>query len=403
MNFVHYLDENGFYSTIRYQGSTFAEWIDNINEPHRLLRGKFPKGSLPEFWTQPDDTDPTGKSILVHFYSKRGKLYAPFSKGIIIEAARVYFSLDIILIPLEEKMEENCFHAIWRIPAPRPISPKRRTVSFEEISNKIDLEKPSPRLMFNFSRHDTVAETVTTTTTATTQDQPKCPFGHATSMTNTTKALTSLNNNIDINSLGEMISDESTPKDIKPIEENIGINAKVFQQIFPFHIVINPQMNIVQMGPKMKEFFQKYIADEMNSNSLMNHYFQMILPLHYPLTWQELKKLQNNSIELALHGYDRDIKFRGEIVVLEEDILEGKGYLAFLISPDVLNVNEFVALDLRLSDIPKYSFQRDILLAEEHMKIETDKSVLLTKLSKRVSKESKKSKVSNQFLIISSN
>jgi hypothetical protein len=184
---------------------------------------------------------------------------------------------------------------------------------------------------------------------------------------------------------------------------SVGINAKVFQQIFPFHIVINPQMNIVQMGPKMKEFFQKYIADEMNSNSLMNHYFQMILPLHYPLTWQELKKLQNNSIELALHGYDRDIKFRGEIVVLEEDILEGKGYLAFLISPDVLNVNEFVALDLRLSDIPKYSFQRDILLAEEHMKIETDKSVLLTKLSKRLSKESKKSKVSNQFFIISSN
>jgi hypothetical protein len=131
MNFVHYLDENGFYSTIRYQGSTFAEWIDNINEPHRLLRGKFPKGSLPEFWTQPDDTDPTGKSILVHFYSKRGKLFAPYTKGIIIEAARVYFSLDVTLILINEDWEGECYHAIWRIPAPSPISPKRRTVSFD--------------------------------------------------------------------------------------------------------------------------------------------------------------------------------------------------------------------------------------------------------------------------------
>lgn len=64
--FLHFLKEHGYESTMRFQGNTFHQWIKNVNEPHRLLRSRFPKSRLPEFWSEEDESDPSKQAVSPH-------------------------------------------------------------------------------------------------------------------------------------------------------------------------------------------------------------------------------------------------------------------------------------------------------------------------------------------------
>jgi hypothetical protein len=96
VNFIRFVQQNGYESTIRCQGTTFSEWLRNLNEPHRLLKSRFPNSKFPEFWCVNDENDLTGQTLILHYYSYRGELFAPMVLGCIKEAAKVYFNLDVI-------------------------------------------------------------------------------------------------------------------------------------------------------------------------------------------------------------------------------------------------------------------------------------------------------------------
>eukprot|EP01033_Poteriospumella_lacustris_P001882 gene1882-1368_t len=129
--------------------------------------------------------------------------------------------------------------------------------------------------------------------------------------------------------------------------------------------------------------------------------FALTLPDDFPLNWQSLRKLRDANIEMVTttvtssteSGTATSIKFRGEVMFLNEHASQPDQTMAvFLINPYVSAMQDLMQLDLSLNDLPKHSFQRDVLLIGEHIRSETDYGIKLTQLSKRLDQESKKAK-----------
>jgi len=92
--FAHYIRGEGYETLLCCQGSTLKDWMSNINAIHHHLQSTFPKKMImPEFWCEDSATD--DGSLVLHYHSKRGKLFAPLAKGLVEEVAKFQFKLDI--------------------------------------------------------------------------------------------------------------------------------------------------------------------------------------------------------------------------------------------------------------------------------------------------------------------
>jgi len=90
--FVPYIIREGYENLLCCQGSTFKDWMININAIHQHLQTTFPKKMImPEFWCE----DQEDGSIKLYYLSKRGNLLAPLAKGLVTEIAQYQFGLDI--------------------------------------------------------------------------------------------------------------------------------------------------------------------------------------------------------------------------------------------------------------------------------------------------------------------
>ena len=88
-----YVAGEGYENLLWCQGSTFKDWLTNINAIHSHLQTTFPnKMTMPEFWVEVDDDE----SIILYYLSSRGNLLAPIAKGIVNSVAKTEFELSIV-------------------------------------------------------------------------------------------------------------------------------------------------------------------------------------------------------------------------------------------------------------------------------------------------------------------
>jgi len=98
--FIHYVCHEGHNNLISCQGSNLKDWMTNINAIHEHLQSTFPKKmTIPQFWCEDGSAEDGIKdgSLLLHYYSQRGNIFAPVAKGLITEAATFLFQLDIVM------------------------------------------------------------------------------------------------------------------------------------------------------------------------------------------------------------------------------------------------------------------------------------------------------------------
>lgn len=344
-HFMQFLEQNGYESTMKAQGSTLREWIKNINEPHRLLRSRFPKSNLPEFWTENDDSDEFGETVFVHYYSTRGSYFSAVVVGIIKEAAKRYFdkeiSMELVMVDETERAHIN-YHAVWRVPN---IGKDYASIQNSSITPPLEASYLENHSDLMASIHD--------------EKLLRCPFHHGNL------------NGIERNSSLSNFCKQQTDSDnltTSSVEVDVGLCGHDFRRIFPYHIVVDRSMRIIQVGNTLRTMMLQRGRNIINC--LMSDLFTLTLPDSFPLNWNAVRKLRDVSIEMIftseqLTQDSSEVKFRGEIMFLKQhctDLNDINAQAVFLINPYIAAMSNLMSLDLSLNDLPKHSFQRDLLL-----------------------------------------
>lgn len=379
-HFVKYLEAKGFGNLLAGQARTMSEWIQNINEPHRILRGRFPKGSLPEFRTELDTKDPTGNTIILHYYSTRSGGLGAIVVGVIREVARRYFSQEIIVdLLLSEEMGNSGFvhHSIWRIPNIDDSNINSGGLNVDHNTHKHQLHRTRP-----FSNNN---------------DPPlstmQCPFRAASHLSSHTSC-DSFDTGDTSSSKSELATqaeasttDNSDDEDM--LTNGCAISAYHFKKIFPFHLVVNQCMRIVQVGEKLSEMMAKQGVQALGQDVRNLFSLQVGNACHWD--WKSLCQWQNNAINLRFLSPNNQAKwhFTGGITILDDNC-PMKAVAALLINPCVSSMKALNDLDLKMSDLPRHSFQRDILHMEDQITSEIANTVRMTELSNRLERESQK-------------
>lgn len=395
VHFVDFLEQKGYSGPIRGQGSTLREWISNINEPHRLLRSRFLQGSLPEFWTEEDPSDP--ECILLHYYSTREGGLGPVVVGVVKASARKYFDRDVTLeLILSEKPEKSefAYHGVWRVGnVGFDLSDDDETLAEDDLSLGLSSSWPTEA-----SLHDSDVGV------------PRCPFHH--SATATSPPMPSMAATLAAHGHPPALSlsmaarhrlpSQSTVTTSKPstprahrtkslYHSGVGMDHRTLTRVFPFHVALNAHLQIVQVGAKMAALLRRC---EVSPQWLpVGEIFSLAVTDDYSWQWSEVLRLQDSPVTLhitsqgPLHG----VKFAGEIVVMGD---ADEAVALLLVSPVVANIDALMALDLKLNDLPRHSFQRDVLQIEEHLRSELQHSVEVSLLNQRLESESRRVKES---------
>lgn len=343
-NFLNFIRENGYDSTIRSQGSNFSEFLVNLNEPHRLLRSRFPDSYLPEFWcTNFKDEDEKTHFCILHYYSQRGTLFAPMVVGLLRKLGKELYNVVVELNMISQTCEETYIHTVW-------------TVKFVDLPRE---ESESRQLSVH-------------STESTTNRVLKCPFSsRSRDSTKTSK--------------------KTSPSKLTPVKNvEVGLNYKRLSQLFPFHVLVNQDLEIIQYGSRIRSFLTLDPTREVYS---MEDIFAFQSPPGLTWSWETVLSFSETAAELFAMRLEGNITFRGNVMILDPSTDPGidEPCALFLISPVLYNLEELENLNMKLSDFPLHTFQRDLLVVGEHIKLEQSAALRLDVLSRKLEEEGKKS------------
>lgn len=359
-HFIHYLENHGYSRTLRCQGSNFREWLHNINEPHRILRYRFPNAMFPNLWCEKDTEDTTGRTIMLHYLSTRRDVFVPLFKGILTEAASYYFNfeLNMTFVSDETLTDTGEYHAIFRV---------------ADVDHAPEMQKPliTERKVSSTDGGSASAE---------------CPFRRMRGISIDSSGGRSRTHSLS----GISTTPRTTATPTRTA--SVGMSPSIFKHVFPFHIVIDRHLEIIQLGDKLEELIQsKWCIPHVLHHPIADN-FDIASPKFFKWNWEELCKLNRSPIELVLKttlekpanispAYvssataslsqahtlappqdDNEfvtVRFRGELLVLDE---QDADKIAFCINPDLMHMDQLFQLRMRLADLPCHSFQAELLL-----------------------------------------
>uniref|UniRef100_A0AAR5P7X4 guanylate cyclase n=1 Tax=Dendroctonus ponderosae TaxID=77166 RepID=A0AAR5P7X4_DENPD len=142
------------------------------------------------------------------------------------------------------------------------------------------------------------------------------------------------------------------------------VSASTFCRVFPFHIIFDRNLQIVQTGSTVARVIPKVIEDEC----LVTDILDPIRP-HLELTFENILSHINTIYVLKTkHGVMqvdappeyRFLRLKGQMLyVSERDLVVFLGY------PSVMNLDDLTRRGLYISDIPLHDATRDLVLMSE--------------------------------------
>lgn len=384
---IKYHFSHGHDALLRCQGSTLRQWLSNLNAMHDHVQKSFPGENFcpPVFWCE--DCDTVEGSILLHYFSQRGNLLVPWVVGIVEELAFSHFEVEVKMHRLAKQDEEGSKFTTWRITAADEsqqwkLSPKASGQTCdgaeEEAVNFDGVRWPSKCPFTGKKLKKTIGE-----------DEKLCPHAKrlitAKSKQTTTVSVATA-------------STASTDDD----NEQGGLSLNKMKEVFPFHVLVNNEFEIVQVGAKLPKLLER------TSSEFAGVHIKDVLKITRPVLgtdwdWRSLNKLSDQNFFLAPtleKGYkaakrvsiatgnqkfsmaeESVIKFKASIVNLSPD------RVMFTLSPEARNVDDLNNMGLTLSDLPLQSCQRDAVFLGEYITQEADKAHNLDKLSRKLGAE----------------
>mmetsp|Transcript_22481 Transcript_22481/g.55618 ORF Transcript_22481/g.55618 Transcript_22481/m.55618 type:complete len:492 (+) Transcript_22481:3-1478(+) len=375
---IRYHFENGYDALLRCQGTTLRQWLSNLNAMHDHIQKSFPGENFcpPVFWCE--DSDKYEGCILLHYYSQRGNLLVPWVVGIVTELASYHFQVEITMKRLSLQDQEGASFTTWRISAVDEaqnwkLSPNVHGHNTVEQESSPDFSGVAVPGKCPFSGRKLKASA----SASPTQSKKKCPVDH------------------NHNSESSLTSHHSEVSG----EEEIGLTESKMKDVFPFHVLVNEQFQISQVGTKLPKLLG------FKAKHLVGHHIKEFLEITRPVMatswdWESLNKLSDQNFFLSpteakakaaekgprkvkVSMKDSALKFKASMVqVTREKVM-------FNLSPEARNVTDLNNMGLTLSDLPLQSCQRDAVFLGEYVTQEADKAHKLDKLTRNLAVEKK--------------
>jgi hypothetical protein len=130
-------------------------------------------------------------------------------------------------------------------------------------------------------------------------------------------------------------------------DERVSLSARQLQSIFPFHIIFDQEMRIVDCGDRLVR-----LSPALSTQDLFDEHFVINRPRGintFEAIRQQLGALYIVQLRCS------PIQLRGQMVLLQPDLI------ALLCSPLVRSISEMESLGLSLQDFPLHDPTGDLL------------------------------------------
>ena len=149
----------------------------------------------------------------------------------------------------------------------------------------------------------------------------------------------------------------------------IGIGPENFCDLFPFHIVFDLDLSILQVG----HVLQRLLPDLLEPGARINSHFE----LKHPWTW-DLSHLMRSDANKVVIVTKQGLEIKGGFSKIQKVVREGKvlsesrEVLLFMGSPRPYCLDDLTSHHLYLSDFPHWDMGADYVLLSEQLKVEAE-------------------------------
>lgn len=167
----------------------------------------------------------------------------------------------------------------------------------------------------------------------------------------------------------EVVKDHSSEVHVSVDQPSIPLSGDLVKEVFPYHIVINEDFRIIQIGNRLARLIE--------NEFLIGKCVSDILTITGPIPsfgkkwdWRVLDKMKEKTIFFeALYSNSSFLKpkIKGSMIELMK---APKRQVFLALSPNVKNLSELETMNLSMTDLPIHSCQRDAVLLGEHSKSE---------------------------------
>ncbi|KAG8192154.1 hypothetical protein JTE90_027796 [Oedothorax gibbosus] len=182
--------------------------------------------------------------------------------------------------------------------------------------------------------------------------------------------------------------DSDTNRYIQRLSRNpddLGMSVAVMCRVFPFHVVLDRGMQIVQLGQGLLRVFKEKLAE---GERHFGDFFVIQAP-KVAVTFEDISQLSNVPFVLIIklsrgeNDMLQGMHIKGQMILCPES-----QSLLFLGSPVVKGLSGLVGRGLYISDIPVHDATRDLVLVEEQTRAQDGLKKRMDKLKTSVQEAS---------------
>jgi signal transduction histidine kinase len=167
----------------------------------------------------------------------------------------------------------------------------------------------------------------------------------------------------------EVVKGHPTEVHVSVDQPSIPLSGDLVKQVFPYHIVINENFRIIQIGNSLARLIE--------NEFLIGKCVSDVLTITGPIPsfgkrwdWRILDKMKEKTIffeALCSNSSFQKPKIKGSMIELKK---APNRQVLLALSPNVKNLSELETMNLSMTDLPLHSCQRDAVLLGEHSKSE---------------------------------
>lgn len=388
--FVYYSMHEGFENLLFCQGRTLKEWMAGINAVHGHLQTAFPnKMAVPEFWCE-ENADGT---LALFYSSSRGSYLVPFAEGLITEVAKLHFELDITMTLMSTQGEAGARFTSWIVATENPddLWRLRFATAAGERVDPTSIKCPMSGMVINASFNPDAVDTATLDTMSVTEysladssngkaqrrarnSKKSCPFSGSHSRNGGSKMSNSSNH-----SKGSASGDELSG-DRDAAFERGSLSSLTTRKLFPYHIVIDQDFSIVQVGSNLSRVLGT--KESILYNSDVDEVFTFAQPKQAKWTRSWMRKLEDQEFTLSsLLDSPPNLLFKGTLVATNP------GEAMLVLCPQADNLEDLRQMNLTMTDLPAHGAYRDAIFLREHLSKQLNNALKMEKLSKTLQTE----------------
>ncbi|KAL3045883.1 hypothetical protein OYC64_014020 [Pagothenia borchgrevinki] len=304
-HFFAFCKKAGYDTMLRTLGGNLTEFIGNLDSLHSYLALSYEQMNAPSFRVEMTDD---GK-MLLHYYSDRKGLYH-IVPGIMEAVAKDIFDSEVTMTIVNQSEEDE------------RTGKKEHVVFLVKQTNHVNHRGALPGTMM----------------------ERYVP-------------LTGEKHRLDLTGAVVPSDQESLLCTFSPCYPNkLWVDEKAFCNAFPFHIVFDDNLKVMQTGVNIQKFLPGLHARDLT----VDQHFTIIHP-QVTFTIESIRKFVNSQFVLKSNkDKHSSLKLRGQMLWMES-----LGCMLYLCSPKLRSLQELQDVGLHLADLAQHDVTRDLVLLNQ--------------------------------------